>query len=453
MVSSFFVDSLVFSVRKYIYNEVTKMKYALTNMYLLDGTKDMKIKEGKAVLVEDGVILDIVDSSAIPSGYEIKDLNGGYLMPGLINLHVHIPGSGKPANPSSNKNAMLVKLLKFGIVRFVVGKMCASYARQQLLSGTTTIRAVGGVEDLDSKLRDKINSGKVVGPRILAANYAVSVPGGHMTGTVAKPAHSSEEAAAMVRDLVKTNPDLIKLMITGGVLDAKVPGEPGDLKMPPEYVKAACDEAHKNGLKVAAHVEGSEGLKVALENGVDTIEHGGKPSPEVIELFKQKGAALVATISPAVPFQVLTEPAYGVDEVGLINGKALYANMLECIKECLANDIPVGLGTDTGCPFTTHYDTWRELYYFSKCCNLSKEFAIYTATLRNAEIVGIDKFTGSLEKGKYADFVVVKDNPLKDFKTLRTPVMVALKGKIIENPKPKRIPEVDEALDKMYELM
>ena len=188
------------------------MKYALTNMHLLDGHENMELQEGKAILVDDEKIAAIVDASEIPAEYKAVDLGGKYLLPGLINLHIHIPASGKPKKKKTNYDA-LAKLLKFGVVRAVIKSMCASYIKDQLYSGTTTVRAVGGVFDFDTDLRDKINARKAVGPRILAANYAVSVPGGHMTGTVALPVNSAEEAAKMVEDLDKTKPDHIKLMI------------------------------------------------------------------------------------------------------------------------------------------------------------------------------------------------------------------------------------------------
>ena len=124
----------------------------------------------------------------------------------------------------------------------------------------------------DTIIRDRISKGEIDGPRILASNMAVSVPGGHMAGSLAYEATSARLASAYVRKISADKPDVIKLMITGGVLDARVKGEPGELKMPAEYVKAACDEAHKIGLPVAAHAESPEGVRVALENGVDTIE-------------------------------------------------------------------------------------------------------------------------------------------------------------------------------------
>ena len=360
------------------------MKYAFINGKVLSGKEDM-VPEDKIILVDGEKICGIADKDDNIAGYELIDLGGKYIMPGLINMHVHIPASGKPKKGKTNYNA-IAKLLKLAAARAVVRSMCESYAKQELLSGTTTIRAVGGVLDFDTQLRNKINAKKAVGPRILAADYAVSVPGGHMTGSVALPVNSPEEAAKMVEELATHKPDHIKVMITGGVLDAEVPGEPGVLKMPPEYVKAACDKAHELGLKVAAHVESTEGMVVALENGVETIEHGGKSSPETTELFKKTGAVLINTLSPAVPFAVMDKSITGFTDTDLINGKALFENVIDGANAALANGITVGLGTDTGCPFITHYDMWRELWYFTKYCNVSNAFALHTATMINAKI-------------------------------------------------------------------
>ena len=422
------------------------MKYAFTNCIILDGSKDMTPKEGLAVLVNEDRIEALIPRDRIPEGFETVDLGGKTLLPGLINMHIHIPSSGKPKKGKTDYNKIM-KLLKLAPVRsFIKGQM-AGLVMDQLLSGTTTVRAVGGIYDYDTELRDKINSGEKDGPRILACNYAVSVPGGHMTGSVALPAKSAEEAALMVWELSKNKVDWIKLMITGGVLDAEIPGEPGVLKMPPEYIKAACDKAHELGYKVAAHVEGTEGLEYALEYGVDTIEHGGKPSEKSRALFKEKGAALIATLSPAMPFAVMDPAISGADEIGRINGKALLENMIECIKACLEDGVPVGLGTDTGCPFVTHYDMWRELYYFNKYIGASPAECIWRATGLNAELAGISDVTGTIEAGKCADMMIVEGDPLKDLTVLRNVSMVVARGKIFKDPKPKHNAKVDQALD------
>lgn len=425
------------------------MKKAFVNMILLDGSENMQPLTGHTVIVDGETIEAVLPGGQTDlAGCEVIDLQGQYLMPGLINLHVHIPGSGKPKKkPMDTK-----KIVKFATANALTRKyleyMYRTLSRTELYSGVTTLRSVGGVEGYDAWMRDEINAGRAEGPRILAGNMAVSVPGGHMAGSLAYEATSPEEAAECVRKIAATKPDLIKLMITGGVLDATVKGEPGALKMAPELVKSACDEAHKLGYPVAAHVESPEGVRVALENGVDTIEHGAKPDEEILRLFKERKAVHVATFSPALPYALFDPAVSHVDEMGQFNGKIVFDGVVDCAKACLENGIPVGLGTDTGCPFVTHYDMWRELVYFHKYCGVSNAFALYTATRRNAEILGLGDVTGSIEPGKCADLIACKGNPLEDLSALRELTMVAAKGRVIRDPKVKKMPQVEAELDK-----
>ena len=424
------------------------MNIAYTNGIILDGTEHMTPQSGKAILTEGGVITDIVPDTAIPSGYEKIDLGGKYILPGLINLHVHLAGSGKPKKKQSDPVKLVRLITSNALMRHIGKKMVAGYAKTQLLSGVTTIRTVGGIADFDTFVRDKINDGKLLGPRILASNMAVSVHGGHMAGSLAYEAVTPEEAAAYVDKIAGDKPDIIKLMITGGVLDAEKVGEPGVLRMAPELVKAACDRAHTLGFKVAAHVESPEGVKVALENGVDSIEHGAKPTDEIINLFKEHNAFQVSTLSPALPFALfdrgISHATYEQQE----NGKIVFDGIISLAKACLANGIPVGLGTDTACPYVTQYDMWRELCYYVKYCGVSETFALYSATLLNATLAGIGDETGSIEKGKKAEMIVTKENPLQNLQTLRDPAMVIMHENIIRSPKVKKIPEVETELDK-----
>lgn len=424
------------------------MKYAYINGKVLDGSKNMTVKEDLVILTDGEKIADITVKDTDLSGFEIIDLKGKYIMPGLINMHIHLPSSGKP----SKKQKDLVKLVKIvtssAILRTVARKICESAAHTQLMSGVTTVRTMGGIINCDTEVRNRINDKKIDGPRVLASNMAISVEGGHMAGSLAYIAKSAEDAKNYVDLIAKDKPDVIKLMITGGVLDAKVKGEPGELKMPAEFVKAACDEAHKLGFKVAAHVESPQGVKVALENGVDTIEHGAQPDDEMIELFKQHGASHITTISPALPFALFDREVNNTTETEQYNGNIVFQGIINCAKECIKNGIPVGLGTDTGCPYITHYDMWRELVYFKKYCGVSNAFALYCATLGNAQIAQIDDVTGSIEKGKCADFVVTEKNPLEDLHALRNISMVVAKGKVFANPKVKKMSNVECELDK-----
>ena len=422
-------------------------KYALTNFVLLDGTEHMQPQKGLAILVENGRINAIVPEGAISGDFKKQDLDGQYLLPGLINLHVHLAGSGKPKKKQTDPVKAVKLVTANGLTRRLGKAMVAGYAKQQLLSGVTTIRTVGGILDFDAQLRDAIDAGRQIGPRILAGNMAVSVPGGHMAGSLAHIVTTPQEAKACVKTIAETKADLIKLMVTGGVLDAVKKGEPGVLKMDPAIIRAACDQAHALGLKVAAHVESPEGVRAALENGVDTIEHGAMPDPEILELFKERGASLVTTISPTLSFSLFDQSVSHATDMQKYNGRIVMDGIVGCAKACLEAGIPVGLGTDTACPYVTQYDTWRELTYLRRFCGVSNAQALYIATLASAKIAGIEKETGSIEAGKSADMLVCRENPLTNLSALRELSMVIFRGKQIKAPKVKVIPQVEQELD------
>ena len=424
------------------------MKYAYINGKILSGDKDMQVKQGLVIVTEGEKITDIVTEVPKSPDMKVVDLEGRCIMPGLINMHVHLAGNGKPQKKQRDNEKLVKTLMGTALSRAVAYKVVSDFARTELLSGVTTIRTVGGLGDFDTRLRDEIAAGKRVGPRILAANEGISVPGGHMAGSVAVAAHSIDEALKQLEHAENEKVDLVKLMITGGVLDAKEKGVPGELKMKPEMVKAVCDRAHAAGYKVAAHVESPEGVKVALANGVDSIEHGAKPDDEMIRLFKEKNAFLCTTISPAVPYALFDRSLTNATEVEQYNGNIVFDGIVECARAALANDIPVVLGNDVGCPWITQYDFWRELCYFHKYTGVSNAFALYTATKRSAELAGIGDITGSIEKGKCADMIVTKDNPLDRLEALRHVDMVIARGRVIDSPKIKVNSLVERELDK-----
>ncbi len=424
------------------------MKYAYINGKILSGDKDMQVKQGLVIVTEGEKITDIVKEVPKSPDMKVVDLDGRYIMPGLINMHVHLAGNGKPQKKQRDNEKLVKTLMGTALSRAAAYKVVSDFARTELLSGVTTIRTVGGLGDFDTRLRDEIAAGKRVGPRILAANEGISVPGGHMAGSVAVAAHSIDEALKQLEHAGNEKVDLVKLMITGGVLDAKEKGVPGELKMKPEMVKAVCDRAHAAGYKVAAHVESPDGVKVALANGVDSIEHGAKPDDEMIRLFKEKNAFLCTTISPAVPYALFDRSLTNATEVEQYNGNIVFDGIVECAKAALANDIPVVLGNDVGCPWITQYDFWRELCYFHKYTGVSNAFALYTATKRSAELAGVGDITGSIEKGKCADMIVTKDNPLDRLEALRHVDMVIARGRVIYSPKIKVNSLVERELDK-----
>ena len=424
------------------------MKRAYTNGILLDGTEQMQPEAHKILLTEDDKIIAIVDEGVNLDGYEVIDLHGGYLCPGLINLHVHLAGNGKPSAKPRDNAALVRKILSNGLTRAVAYRLVCSYAKLELLGGVTTIRTVGGIADFDTRCRDDAAAGKLLAPRILAANEGISVPGGHMAGSVAVAAHNNAEALAQLKKASGQKVDLVKLMITGGVLDATEKGTPGELKMKPEMVKAVCDEAHKLGYTVAAHTESPEGVKVALENGVDSIEHGAKMDDETIRLYKERGAFVCTTISPALPYALFDTAVSGASEKDQYNGKIVFDGVVESAKTALANGIPVALGNDVGCPYITQYDFWRELFYFHKYTGVSNAFALYTATKNAAQLAGLGDVTGAVAPGLCADLIVTKDNPLDDLRALRHVELVMANGRLFDQPKFKTNPIVAQQLDR-----
>ena len=424
------------------------MKYAFRNGKILNGTENMQVQEGLCILTDGEKITDIVPATTSLTGYQVIDLQGKYIMPGLINMHVHLAGNGRPQKKQRDNEKVVKTLMGTALSRAIAYKVVCGFAKDEVMSGVTTIRTVGGLGSFDTRLRDEIAAGKRIGPRILAANEGISVPGGHMAGSVAIAAGSIEEALAHVEESRNEKVDIIKLMITGGVMDAKEKGVPGELKMDPAMVKAVCDKAHELGYKVAAHVESPQGVRVALENGVDSIEHGAKMDEEMIHLFQEHGAFLCTTLSPALPYALFDRSITNATEVEQYNGNVVFEGIIDCSKAALANHIPVVLGNDVGCPWITQYDFWRELYYFHKYVGVSNAFALYTATSRAAQIAGIGDITGSIEKNKCADMIVTAKNPLDDLRALRHVDMVVARGNLIQQPEFKINPIVEAELDK-----
>ena len=421
----------------------------LKNCNIIDGTKNSNILENYDILIKDEKIIKI-EKNIIDNNCQILNLNGSYVIPGLINLHSHLPSSGKLSKSKvANKQNLIKNLEKTKLGKYIILRVCLKNAQNALYSGTTTIRTVGGISYFDGKLRDLINSNKYEGPRIITSDYAIGPKNGHMDGTVAKAALTNDEAINIVKEHKENNSDLIKIMVTGGILDTTQKGVIGLLKMNPDMVKVICEEAHKYNYKVAAHVEGKEGMEAAILNGVDAIEHGAMVDDNLLDKFKDRNGIYVQTLSAAIPLKMIDPKLFGYDEVATFNSNYLFNQMIELSSSCLNKNIIVGLGTDSGCPMITHYDMWRELFYFSKFVNgVDNNFAIYSATLNNAKILGIDKETGSIEINKYADLLIVKENPLNDLRALKNPQYVFFKGKLI-NKKPKKMKKVDKLLDEV----
>ena len=434
--------------------------YALVNCTLLDGSEGMEPQANMAVITEGSKISWVGPAAVahVPAGTKQIDLAGACLMPGLINMHVHLCGSGKPV--SAGNAGDLMRRLDNAPGRVIVRRVLASAAAQQLASGVTTVRGAGDPLFADLAVRDRIEAGRMEGPRLLAPGTGITVPGGHGAGLFAQVAATPEEAAAMVRDLFARRADVIKLFVTGGVFDATKEGEPGVVRMPQDVAAAACAEAHRLGLPVMAHVESTEGVRQALAAGVDTIEHGAPMTPEVVDLYH--GAAgthlacrkpsVTCTISPALPFVKLPSEKTHSTQVQKVNGDIVCEGIIESARQALAEGIPVGLGTDSSCPYVTQYDMWRELAYFAKYVGVSNAFALHTATQVNAGLLGLGGVCGTVAAGMDADLLATRQNPLDDLCALRDPAHVFARGHRVRKSRVRRIPDLDHELDQIMAL-
>ena len=424
-------------------------KKVFLNAKTFDGYKDSDIKKC-AIFVEDEKIVGIsYDENPDTRGYDVIDLNGKFVVPGLVNPHVHLFGTGMPSKVISGGNSQkaVMKIVNTKLGDAILGILVKSAARQQLLSGVTTVRAVGDFKYSDVKLRDKINSGKVIGPRLKVSGPAITVPGGHGDGTFSMTSDTEDGLRALVRKNKEAGVDFIKICVTGGVIDAKVRGEPGEVKMNEAQTAAVVDEAHKLGLRVASHTESFKGVEITAKTGVDTVEHGAPLTPEMAEEMKKSCSAMVVTYSPALPLQKLDPSITKLDPICVYNTGIVVDNMTQGAKDCIENDILLGMGTDSSCPFATQYNMWREVYFFQKRVGVSNAYALSVATLNNAKVVGVDDVTGTIEKGKCADMIVMSRNPLDDLTALRDLDMIVVRGKIIENPRPKRNGNIERELD------
>lgn len=419
------------------------MKTLIKDIQLVD-FKNVSATSMCILINEQGIIEEL--SPVLPSNeidYQIIEGENRYALPGLINLHAHLLGSGAPLNVP--ENTILKKLVthllttRFGKNR--LRSVMQRNAEVELQSGVTTIRTLGEACYQDIVLRNQISKGEVIGPNLVVSGPMLSAKGGHGTPFVATENQSTDDYIQNYQKNRNYGVDWIKVCVTGGVTDANALGEAGEVQVPLEQLKVLCQESHKQGILVAAHAESLEGVKIALKAGVDSIEHGFTMNQEIIDLFKHNPKAyrgysvLIPTFSPAIVFDKLSRDDLGITDLIYQNGKLVYQGMLNGYQQALENGITVGVGNDSSMTFVPHYDYWRELFYHQKLGKLTNQEVLAMATIGNARILGLEKRIGSITLGKEADIILLKENPLENLQALQSIDLVLKKGKVIpQNP-------------------
>ena len=433
--------------------------FALVNGTVVTGDGAGTVRPGLTILVDrSGRIESIGDAAttSVPGNYRPYDASGAFIAPGLINAHAHLFADGKPLPPillNERAEGLVAAFMHSPAGDWMLKRRTRTNVTTQLHSGVTTLRSVGDVGYEVVEVAREINEGKYVGPRVLASGPLMAITGGHGAPQIALISDSPWDARRNVRRNLRKGVTAIKIAATGGVTDARVVGEAGRPQMTEEEMTAICEEAHNAGILVAAHAQSPAGITAALRAGVDTIEHGSSMTDEMVGLFKQNPrslygtSALIPTLQACLPLVKLDPAVTGINAIARANAELIYEEMLQGIKDALANDIALGMGTDSALTHVTHYNTWRELDFLVRFGGLTPAQALHAATRSNARILGLDAVTGSVEPGLAADLVVLEANPLDDFRTFTAPRYVVTGQTVIEQPTVTRFPEIDERLD------
>ena len=378
-------------------------------------------RDKATVIIRDGKVVEVRDGFAAPeAGATLIDLKDRFVLPGMIDMHVHLWGiAGEPLK------ARLGELTRD---RFDDMVEAQKNARADLLAGFTTVRDLGGDPRGIRALRDAIAAGEIEGPTIINAGQMVSVTGGHGDGgnglaeEFADAVHAHQintcdgpdDCRRAVRAQIGLGAQLIKFAATGGVL-SNVAGGLGR-QMTPEEMKAIIDTAHSFGRKVAAHSHAAEGTKAALAAGVDTIDHGSFLDDEAVALFKTKNAWLVPTM--IAPVAALAQARAGqLPPATIPKAEAAGAAMLASHKRAIAAGVKIAFGTDTG--VSKHGENARE-FALMVGAGMTPAGAIRAATIDAAEALGRKDQIGSLEPGKAADIIAVAGDPLADVTRLES---------------------------------
>lgn len=394
---------------------------------LIDGRSNKPLKE-VTLVIQDNRITDIQKGyTAAKEGDQLLDLREHTVMPGLMDMHVHLE-----SQTSHNQYSE-----KFIMNEAEIALRAAQYARATLDAGFTTVRDLGGT-GINISLKKAIDRGWTAGPRVFTAGKSIASTGGHADPTngvnrllMGDPGpaegviNGPDDARKAVRQAYKNGSDLIKVTATGGVLSVAKDGSGPQFTQ--EELKAIIETAKDYGMHVAAHAHGKEGMKRAVLAGVTTIEHGTLMDEEVMQLMKEKGTYLVPTLTAGRTVADSAKVKGYFPDVVVPKALAIGPKIQETYTQAYKKGVKIVFGTDAG--VFVHGLNAKE-FALMVAGGMPPMEAIQAATIVPARLLGVEDKLGSLEKGKLADIIAVKGDPLKDISVMENVVFVMKDGKV-----------------------
>ncbi|WGH75563.1 amidohydrolase family protein [Tenacibaculum tangerinum] len=397
---------------------------------LIDTEKGIIVQQ-KTVIVKGNKIVDVLNGYVSPenSNDQIIDLKTKVVMPGLIDMHVHIESQHSPKS----------RVEKYILNEADRAYNSVSFAEVTLLSGFTTVRDLGGT-GVNISLAKAIKAGKIKGPRVFTAGKSLATTGGHADPTngssrelIGNPGpkegvvNSVEDAKKAVRQRYKNGADCIKITATGGVLSVAKSGDNPQFTI--EEVKAICETAKDYGMHVAAHAHGDEGMKRAIIGGVKTIEHGTYMSDATMELMKKYDVYLVPTITAGKEVAEKAKVEGFYPEIVVPKALTVGPQIQGTFGKAYKKGVKIAFGTDAG--VFEHGKNGKEFGYMVEAGMPAME-AIQSATITNAALLGMKEELGQVKKGFLADIIAVNDDPIQNINTMEKVVFVMQNGKIVK---------------------
>lgn len=391
------------------------MKKAYLNCTVIDGKGN--VIEDAAVLTADNLITAVgkKEDVKIPKDARVMDVTGKTLMPGMMDAHTHhtISSSGNLIESSLNTYGALCSLQTY--VNLL----------ETLKAGFTTVRDVGAMEYCDVAAKTMIESGKLIGPRVIACGKELCQTGGHgevcerfpwvtTKYSAVEVCDGVAECRRAVRKQVWMGVDTVKIFASSGIYDPYTGHTRNEFAK--DELEAIIEEAKAAGKKIAVHCHSASNAKICIQAGVSSIEHGMYLDEETLDMMVEYGTVWVPTAT--VYFNIAGGENQGVNASSVENAQKGLAIQEAMFRKALRKGVKIGLGTDAGTVLTPHGSNARELEIFNKWGMNTME-CIKAATMINAELFGVDKITGSIEAGKEADMLIIDGNPLQDIRILQ----------------------------------